>query len=59
MVLRESGRVINKAFNIEAIIRPGIDVGVEGGEELLAFADTILGLALVPWTMRALLWPND
>ena len=42
MVLRESGRVINKAFNIEAIIRPGIDVGVEGGEELLAFADAIL-----------------
>lgn len=42
MVLRESGRLLNKFFNIEAIVRPTLDVGIEGGGELLAFADAIL-----------------
>ena len=42
MVLRESGRLINKVFNIEAIMQPTMEVGVEGGSELLAFADAIL-----------------
>ena len=34
--------MMNKSFNIEAIIRPNLDVGVEGSAELLAFADAIL-----------------
>ena len=42
MVLRESGRLQNKVFNIEAIMQPTLEVGVEGGGELLAFADAIL-----------------
>jgi len=43
MALRESGRAINQTFNIEAIVRPGLDPGVEGGPELLAFAEAVLG----------------
>ncbi len=43
MALRESGRIIEKTFNVAALVRPSEDVGVEGGDVLLAFADAVVG----------------
>ena len=43
MVLRESGRLIEKTFNVAALVRPSEDVGVDEGDVLLAFADAVLG----------------
>lgn len=43
MALRECGQLNNRDYNIEAVVRPELDIGVEGGDELLAFADAILG----------------
>lgn len=43
MALRECGRVENQQYNLEAVVRPELDIGVEGGAELLAFSDAILG----------------
>ena len=43
MALRESGRAIKQKFNLEALVRPALDSGVDGGAELLAFADALLG----------------
>jgi hypothetical protein len=43
MALRESGRASNKEYNLEAIVKPSLEIGVDGGAELLVFADAILG----------------
>lgn len=43
MMLRESGKKLNLNINIEALIRPGLDIGVPGGDLLLAFADAVIG----------------
>ena len=46
MVLRESGRVIQKEFNLEALVRPELDSGVDGGRELLDFSEAVLEVDL-------------
>ena len=43
MMLRESGKKLNLNINIEALIRPGLDIGVPGGDLLMAFADAVIG----------------
>ena len=43
MVLRESGRMIGKNFNLRGLVEPGIEIGVDGGNSLAEFADALLG----------------
>ena len=43
MALRESGRALNLAPNLEALARPILDVNVPGGALLLAFANAAVG----------------
>ena len=43
MMLRESSKTLNLEIDIEALIRPDRDLGVPGGDLLLAFADAVIG----------------
>ena len=43
MALRESGLVIDKTLNVAALVRPSEDVGLDGGDALLAFAGAVVG----------------
>jgi hypothetical protein len=43
MVLRESGRANEQAFNLLAVVNPTLDSNVADGDLLLAFADAVLG----------------
>jgi hypothetical protein len=43
MALRESGNIIDKAFNVAALVRPSEDVGVDDGDALLAFSGAVVG----------------
>jgi AhpD family alkylhydroperoxidase len=43
LALRGSGRVIGQEFEVKAIVQPELDVGVDGGAQLMAFADAVLG----------------
>ena len=43
MFLRESGRATNLNINIEALIKPSLDIGVSGGKEILNFAEALIG----------------
>jgi hypothetical protein len=42
MALRESGRAVKRDFNIDALVDPNLDIGVDGGRALLDFAEAIL-----------------
>ncbi len=43
MALRESGLILDKTYNVAALVRPSEDVGVEGGDALLAFSGAVVG----------------
>jgi hypothetical protein len=43
MALRESSRALNIDVNLEALVRPNVDVKVPGGDLLLAFANAVVG----------------
>ncbi len=41
-MLRESGRTIDREFNIDALVKPSQEIGVDGGRVLLDFAEALL-----------------
>ena len=41
-MLRESGRAVDREFNIEALVNPALEIGVDGGRVLLDFAEALL-----------------
>ena len=43
MVLRESGRKIERSFNILGLVDREVEIGVDGGNALANFADAVLG----------------
>lgn len=43
MTLRETGRAINKTFDVQALMDTVLDIGVDGGDVLLNFANAVLG----------------
>tara|TARA_B110000263_G_C15096255_1_gene413127 strand:+ start:380 stop:751 length:372 start_codon:yes stop_codon:yes gene_type:complete len=43
MFLRESGRATNLKINLEALIKPTLEIGVPGGKEILNFAEALIG----------------
>ena len=43
MFLRESGRATDLKINLEALIKPTLEIGVPGGKEILNFAEALIG----------------
>ena len=43
MFLRESGRATDLKINLEALIKPTLEIGVPGGKEILNFSEALIG----------------